>query len=1621
MQDYGNPSDGFVFKDEANPGKIKIQKASANPDVTNGNPCYSLAGAVYGVYQNGNEVNRLTIKADGSSDEISLYPGTYQVKEISAPSNGSYYLDTKTYTVTVGAGKLSVCNTSDVPANDPAAIQVSKVDSEGNKVTGVSLAGTQFTMKYYNGYYDSVKDLPEEATRTWVLETKERKNSDGTIAYRAILANECKVSGDAFFVDSANNPVIPLGTITIQETKAAPGYNLDNNITNNGVTAENGIFLAKVEKAGDAVVLNYGDTKITEEGFTAQDTIKRADLSFTKVDDNGKGMAFIPFLIKNKATGETHVIVSDQNGVVDTTTVKHNKNTNSLDSYSDGKNFTDESRLKDIAGIWFGDGEVNNSRGALVYGDYYIRELKCKANAGKDLIETEFSVTEDKGEIKLDAQINHEITIKTTATDKATDTHTAVCGKETTIVDTVKYSGVKEGRTYTMKGQLVRKDTKEVLATAEKEFIPENTAGSIELTFTFDSSKLQGKEVVAFETVYWDGLELQSHADLNDEDQTVYFPTVKTKATDDASETQVGVRNKEDIIKDIVEYTGLSKGETYVVRGKLMSLETGGVIKDNGKDVTSEVKFTPKESDGSVVTSFTWDSRKFDGTAVVYQSIYLLKNGKEYKVIEAADLHDEAESVYYPSISTSAKDGQTQDHVGTLGKTTIVDTVTYTNLKIGEKYTVNGVLMDKESGKEFRVNGKPVTASVSFTAEKENGTVDLVYTLDASALEGKTLVVFEDLLHKNLEVATHHDIEDEEQSVHYPKIRTTASDGKTNSHMGTSAKKITLTDTVSYSNLIPGQEYTVKGTLIDNEGEKIVQDGKEITAEAVFTPDKEKGTVKLTFAFDSSVLEGKTTVVFEKLFHREIEVARHEDPSDEDQSVHFPKIHTTATDGQTGDKEGVVGESVTIKDVVAYENLIPGNEYTVKGTAMVKETGEPALNKDGGKAESELTFVAEKADSEVTLEFELDSTGLKDVVIFEKLYFEKVNITSHEDIEDDGQTVHYPEIHTTNIDKSTGDHQGSVSEATTLIDTVEYKNLIVGHEYTVTGQLMKKVAAEPEKDESESENAGTDTSDSDETGAEESGNATSEESKKPVYKEEPVLVDGKPVIASTTFTAEETDGSVDVIFTFNTNVVSGETIVAFESLSYQEVELTTHADINDESQTVYVPEIHTSAVDAETGLHNSYRDDHITIIDTVTYRNLIPGNTYVLRGTLQEKMEDGTAKAVEARLVAPEIKADQDLDEDVTEDASKEETENEEAEETFVNETTEAVPVTGYTRFTPETPDGTVDVIFSFDGSNLSDTEHIFVAFEELYYKDALVEEHKDIDDTEQTVYVPHIQTELTDKESGSHNMLADETVTLEDTVEYKGLIPGKTYVMTGILMDQATGESIKVNGKEVTGETEFVPEAADGKVVVTFTFDGSGLEGKNIVAFETCTYEGKDIAIHTDIKDEKQTIYVPKLHTTATDKADGDKKLTSKGTLHILDKIEYTNLIPGQEYTVQGVLMDKATKESLKVGGKEVVAKKTFVPDSANGYVTVEFVFNGNNLGDKTLVAFETLYLNDSPVGEHKDIDDADQTVTLVTPPTPSKIVKTGDTDGMLIALALAAICAAAGIGLFMAGRKKK
>ena len=223
------------------------------------------------------------------------------------------------------------------------------------------------------------------------------------------------------------------------------------------------------------------------------------------------------------------------------------------------------------------------------------------------------------------------------------------------------------------------------------------------------------------------------------------------------------------------------------------------------------------------------------------------------------------------------------------------------------------------------------------------------------------------------------------------------------------------------------------------------------------------------------------------------------------------------------------------------------------------------------------------------------------------------------------------------------------------------------------------------------------------------------------------------------------------------------------------------------------------------------------------------------------------------------------------------------------------------------------------------------------------------------------------------------DKVTLTDTVSYTGLVPGKEYRATGVLMDKETGEKLLVDGKEITAETVFVPETKNGSVDVTFIFDATGLHGKEIVVFEDLYRENVLLATHADINDEGQTVKIknPEIGTKAT--ADGKKEITAD-KITITDVVSYTDLTPGKEYKLTGVLMNKATNDKLLIDGKEITAEATFTPKATTGEVEMTFTFDARELTVETeVVAFETLYRDGIEIAVHADIEDEGQTVKIL------------------------------------------
>lgn len=348
-------------------GALQIKKSSANTTITNGNNCYSLKGAEFGVYSDSactKKVMTLTTKADGTTDAKEIDAGKYYVKETKAPKG--YELDEGVKTVTVDTDNdednPAVVNVSDIPGTDPVRFEVKKVDKDTGKSDqqgDADLSGAQFTVKYYNDYYDSADKVPGKATRTWVLETKEESIGEKKI-YRIRFEDKYKVSGDEFYKMDGKIS-IPYGTITIAETKAPNGYKLeDSAVSVNGATLPSRTYFTKVEAGKDLGTV--------AANFTVSDPTKNYGIQVWKSDKE---------LDKSEAIGGKDHTASPEGATLEGTTFSIiNRSTNST-HYKD-KEIKPGEEVTKIKAFWdktLKKYTAQTGNKDLPYGTYGVKEI----------------------------------------------------------------------------------------------------------------------------------------------------------------------------------------------------------------------------------------------------------------------------------------------------------------------------------------------------------------------------------------------------------------------------------------------------------------------------------------------------------------------------------------------------------------------------------------------------------------------------------------------------------------------------------------------------------------------------------------------------------------------------------------------------------------------------------------------------------------------------------------------------------------------------------------------------------------------------------------------------------------------------------------------------------------------------------------------------------------------------------------------------------------------------------------------------------------------------------------------------------------------------------------------
>ena len=440
------------------------------------------------------------------------------------------------------------------------------------------------------------------------------------------------ISGVAMTSDN----LLPYGKYKISEQKSPEGYLTDG-----------------AKEIEFEIIENGKIVDLTDKDHSIYNQIKRGDIEGVKIGaGTHKRLADVPFQITSKTTGESHIVVTDDNGQFSTSSdwASHKHNTNKGQSSEDG--------------VWFGTSEPDDSKGALPYDTYIIEELRCESNQGFKLIPSfEIVVSRNNHVIDLGTltdEYEKEITIHTTATGKDGE-KTILAGKEVTIIDTVKLDGLVKGTKYQLKGwQMVKEENAELLIDGKRvendyTFVADDEEMKVEIAYTFNASALGGKNLVTFEELYdlsnpKEPVKVAEHKDIEDDGQTVLITEriirIHTTAADLDGNKEIPA-DKEVTIIDTVTLEGLEVGTKYQLKGWQMVKEENAELIIDGKRVENDYTFIANKEKMTVEIAFTFDASTLGGKQLVtFEELYDLSNPEEpKKVAEHKDIEDDRQTV----------------------------------------------------------------------------------------------------------------------------------------------------------------------------------------------------------------------------------------------------------------------------------------------------------------------------------------------------------------------------------------------------------------------------------------------------------------------------------------------------------------------------------------------------------------------------------------------------------------------------------------------------------------------------------------------------------------------------------------------------------------------------------------------------------------------------------------------------------------------------------------------------------------------------------------------------------------------------------------------------------------
>ena len=1223
-------------------GGLEIIKDSSNHTLTDNSGCYSLKGAEFTV-TNTKTKKTYTITAntkvnDGSATVKykavlkNIVAGTYTIKETKPPKGYALSKEIKTVTVKAGTANTSI-TFKNTPQNDPVRVLVEK--SNGN---GKAIAGAEFTVRFYKGYYTKSEIQSGKADnafkRYWTLKT----DSDGY----AELSKDYLVASNNDFYYLNGLPTLPLGTVTIQETKAPAGYVKDNTLyvqqikSNSSLTS---VYTYNKFTNVNSPSTYYKIKKTSEDGVVAGVSFKiyegsKVDeakyLKTVKTGSNGE--------IKEKLDIGTYTFDEVRNDKyvsqpAKTVTITA-KNTTTNPAVIKFENKLNDGTLKirkvssdgNVSGIRFEIYKGENTAGQLV-GTYVTddsgfitKNLKPATYCIHEIVPEGYKSVSDRiitiranqertvtfRNIKSGSQVkiiketdNYDagpFTCKINEVDKENGTEKFVMFIE---LDTYEPTIINlEDGTYkiteilTDKQKQLWQEIKPVEFTVNHEvdlitvtLQNHEKTGNIKVIKTASDNFVESKKFslygisdAGFEIKYCyattnkDGIavfdnipvgkyvleEVSSHAIYNvrcdvDLDSV---PIEWNKVTN------VSIRNDEkttpfEVVKTSedgnvkgfeFEITGTTTSGDSVKLTKLITDDKGRITGNlyPGEYVAKEVKTHSKYIQPSE-QKFTIEQTTNDNPAPVQLFFYNeLKKGSLEITKTAYDGF--IENVEFSL--TSKEDSSVVYHTLTdeTGKAVLNDVPIGEYIlreeNIGEQYVeigdINVVIYYNEITKKS-VENKP-----------KDGYLKVIKTSDSKNLKGfefeiigktwdnkeikKSYITDENgLIAEKLPTGTYtvkeinapnYFIQTQEAVLELTPYDTSDEPYTINiynEYKRGSLKVIKSAD----DNFVENIKFNLSGTA--DCGEKVnitVTTNAEGCAEFNDVPIGTYNFSELTKEDRYvTVLDMEQTIEWNKV----ISVAVNN-------KLKTGEIQTTAHDAETGEHYAYANENTKIVDTVAYKDIAANQLYKLTGTIMNKETGEPLLVNNEKVVASKEFISSPTGAGTVDVEFSFNSADLvgKSIVVFEELSIkDKDNndytLAVHTDINDEGQTIVFaePKLRTTAHDAVSNNNTAITDTATTIVDTVTYSDLIVEKEYTVAGTLMVK-------------SSGKEFTDS----------------------------NGSPITASKTFTAENTDGSVEIEFTFDSSLLAGESVVAFEHLYYDGREIAVHTDINDGGQTV---------------------------------------------------------------------------------------------------------------------------------------------------------------------------------------------------------------------------------------------------------------------------------------------------------------------------------------------------------------------------------------------------------------------------------------------------------------------